>query len=175
MEDHRVESLLPSNTTVLCPQNDLESVTILDICKERGFDFQITGTAWGGNLDTTPPLLIEADFKPNLLLIETPGPDTIKKWRENGFKVHELDHHVYSSVDSEQFRNRPSSLEQFATLIGHELTRYQRLVAENDKAYVRGLYRAGVFRGITTEVSKWNLERFPCSDPEISLAITVLP
>lgn len=47
-----------------------------------------------------------------------------------------IDHHT-------QHAGKPTSLEQVATLLHHQLTRHQRLIAANDVSYIPGMYQAG--------------------------------
>lgn len=119
----------PHDITLICPSNDLESETIIEIAQKiEGLDLRISTQGWGAKLRKEP----EATFKnlrKKVWIIEMPDTEKEKELRGKGHEVKIIDHH-------NEEENRPSSIEQIAELFGIELDRWQRLVAANDKGYI---------------------------------------
>ena len=123
----------------VCPVNDGEAVEIRNLFWDNGETVVITRQAWGAtwqNLEDSVVAEVEglihnhSDTK--VIGIELGGP---ARW--NGSNI---DHHKYQNDDRS---NEFSSLEQIAQLLGVELSRFQRLISENDKGYIPALERFG--------------------------------
>lgn len=139
--------LSTKNTTLICPANDLESVTILAIARRYGMDVIEVAGGWGTKFtpEIIPNSKIEA-LRENIIIVELPGDEIEDTLRAAGKKVFRVDHHEYGG-QTIRGANRASSLEQFARLIGHELTREEWEIAINDRDFLPGLSRAGVSLG----------------------------
>lgn len=146
--------LFADNTTLLCPCNDLESATILGIARELGVDVRVVTGGWG--LILADALVQHPDidgFRRDVVTVELPSAEEPANagaerllLEQAGKRVHVIDHHdsaASAMQDAPREAYRPSSLEQFAALFGHELTREQYLVAIADRDYFPGLSAAG--------------------------------
>lgn len=128
--------LSEKDVTVICPENDLESKTIVELAISFGIPqehIRISAQQWGARLENEPKQSFAA-LKKNVVIIEIPGPAIEKKLEEKGHQVHVIDHHIYSDLDRS---HRLSSIEQFAILFGKQLDRKSQLVAANDRGHVR--------------------------------------
>jgi len=96
----------------------------------------------------------------------------IIKYLEDGYEIYgiELSGDVpvnFKFIDHHnEYQDRPSSIEQIADILGHELTHWQRLVAANDRGYIPAMLQIGATeqevqevrladrkaQGITTEI-----------------------
>jgi len=47
--------VLIENTTLICPKNDLESQTIVNIAMRLGMDVRVSEQGWGAMLGMEPP------------------------------------------------------------------------------------------------------------------------
>ncbi len=123
---------MKQNNFFVVPCNDLEAKAIIDIMNDRGMkagvDFAVTEQKWGANYDNLEPeikvLMSEAYSQgKEVYTVEISGsPDF----------CHEIDHHGDKA-------DRPSSLEQFAEVVDHKLTDFERAVSANDKGGMIGL------------------------------------
>ena len=130
------------NTSILCPLNDAESFAIIKIAKKLGFETRISLQNGGFTPLFREPLVTLADLKQNVITIEMPGPEEEKKIQEGDRQLKIIDHHHYASLGLNR-DNAKSSLEQFAELISHPLSPYEKAIALNDQHYIYGLARAG--------------------------------
>lgn len=126
--------------TLICPCNDLESVTILEIAKTYHIDTRTSNQAWGGKLGKEPEGNLQNLLK-RVVVVELPDEVVEERLRSAGHDVIIIDHHDYS--DLHRWRVE-SSLEQFCTLINHEMSLEELKVAINDKDFIPGLARMGV-------------------------------
>ena len=126
--------ILPvEKTTLICPTNDLESITILEIARRCGVDVIEVPGDWGTKL--TPGIIPSSKIgtlRENVVIVELPGEEIEETLRAEGKRVFRVDHHEYGGQETQE-SSRASSLEQFARLIGHELTREEWEVAINDR------------------------------------------
>ncbi|MBQ4876364.1 hypothetical protein J8M21_03980 [Pseudoalteromonas luteoviolacea] len=134
--------LTQQNTSILCPTNDLEAHSIIELAKLHGFTIFEGPSFWGATLADA---LAEIDLntcKPNLLAIELPDLDgeAQQYLDQTGIVLHTLDHHQYPQSDA---RHTLSAIEQFAALFSLPLSDYEQLVAANDKGFIPGLLAAG--------------------------------
>ena len=125
------------NTTLICPNNDLESRTILEIARHLGMDVRESRQPWGARLGAEPEENRERllhDLKDNVLVIEMPDPAEEERLIRKGHHVTWIDHHRYTIAGKPLDRSDSrSSLEQFAELVGHALNEHERLIACNDR------------------------------------------
>jgi hypothetical protein len=127
------------NTTIICPNNDGESKTIIEIAERFGFDLRISKQTWGAALEHEPQETFE-NLKHNIIIVEIPGQGKEAEL-ENKYTLFIIDHHAYHpSLDR---RHAYSSLEQFADLIGCKLSRFEMGIAVNDRSFIGGLMERG--------------------------------
>lgn len=130
-----------ADTTLICPQNDAESFTIIDVAKRLGYETRVSAQKdWFCPLDQEP----EATFrglKPHVVIVEMPGLKREKSLQREHI-MHIIDHHDYASLGIHR-DNPKSSLEQFADLTGYRLNREEIGIAINDQKYIYGLAAAG--------------------------------
>lgn len=121
----------------ICPKNDLESVTIIDLLERHGERLLVTGQRWGATwkgLEESIRQEVQNALTAGIEVrgIELAGPPPAG--------AHNIDHHRYAGDD----RSHPlTSLEQTADVLGCDLSRHERLVAANDRGYIPGLIAAG--------------------------------
>lgn len=129
-----------ADITLVCPRNDLESATIIEVARKLGMDVRESRQGWGGRLGREPAENLR-DLRRQVVIVELPDELAEEQLRRAGHDVVILDHHGYRGLT----RWRPeSSIEQFCQLIGHEMTPDLRAVAVNDKDFVPGLFRLGL-------------------------------
>jgi len=121
------------NISIIVPQNDLESQTIIRIAKRLGFtDIRVSSQSWGALLEKEPEENL-SNLKAEVWIIEIPGPIIENRLLSEGNKLFIIDHHCYGKLDR---WNEKSSLEQFAEKCGYKLTLEERWIAINDKGYL---------------------------------------
>ncbi len=136
--------LAPEKTSLLCPRNDLESETILELARSLKLDVHQIAGAWGLTLDKALAQIADlSSLRENVLLVEMPDKSGVllTKLQSLGKTVYEIDHHQYGTQKSTAAL---SSLEQFAQLMNHKLSEEQLKIAINDRDFLMGLSRAGV-------------------------------
>jgi len=125
----------PTQVTLICPSNDLESATILKIAKDKNKiglnDVRKSEQGWGGKLGLENENL--KNLKKNVIVIELPDPIKEKQLRELGYNVLAIDHHWYDFEDRSKSK---SSLEQFAVLFRYKLNDMEQLIAANDRGHL---------------------------------------
>lgn len=127
----------------IVPRNDLEATEIIRLLENAGEQVVVSQQAWGASWENLEPHVaaaVEAILTESLET-EPIGIELIGEPRWNGRNI---DHHGYAEGDRS---NEQSSIEQVAELIGHELNRYERLVAANDKGWYPALFAAGATAG----------------------------
>lgn len=113
----------PSDLIFLLGGRDLEMVEIGNSLKAKGLIFHDRNLHWGAKLSAYQDLFDESHIFVGIELIpDIPLPR----------HYIEIDHHNNKS-------HLPSSIEQLAELLGIDLSRYQELVAANDKGYIPAL------------------------------------
>lgn len=115
------------NTVFLLGGYDLEMVEIKKILQNEGCKVIDKHLSWGAKLSDYHEYLNDQERFAGIEL--TPDIDPPLHFIE-------IDHHNSKS-------NLPSSIEQVASMVSIELTRWQKLVAANDKGYIPGLQKAG--------------------------------
>ncbi len=118
--------------TLICPCNDGEAKTIIDIAKKLRIDTRISRQGWGAKIEEEPSNNLK-ELKKIIVIIEMPSLNFEKKLREKGHFVKIIDHHKYNDLDR---TNKLSSLEQFAKLLNFKLSRWQKGIAFNDRGYI---------------------------------------
>lgn len=135
-------NLSSNNTTIICPHNDAESITILEIAKHFFQDVRISQqSTWFCPLDMEP----ESTFiglKENVVIIEMPSLSKEELLIQKGHNLIIIDHHGYPSLGISRESNT-SSIEQFAQLIGYTLSHWERGISINDQLYIYGLIAHG--------------------------------
>ena len=133
--------VLIENTTLICPKNDLESQTIVNIAMKLGMDVRVSEQGWGARLGMEPPEVFH-NLKENLIVVEMPDPDREEMLRKIGCNVIWIDHHTYLHKGQRLDRSHGlSSLEQFADIVGYALSDRKRLIALNDRGYIWAMAR----------------------------------
>lgn len=127
--------------SLICPRNDGEAETIVKMAMVLlGIDVRISLQPWGATLDKEPQENLR-DLQKTVVIVEMPSVEKEEELRRNGHEVIVIDHHNYVGMGLDR-SNKLSSLEQFAKLIGHELSRWEMGVAINDRGYIYGLIDA---------------------------------
>ncbi len=132
--------MLPiDRVSLICPENDLESHTILGIAKHLEMHVLKVVGDWGLTLDDALRQHPDIEsLREHVIAVELPGQAASEVLNSAGKQLHHIDHHGPGN------EARPSSLEQFAALIGHELTTSEYEIAIADRDFLPGLSRAGV-------------------------------
>ncbi len=127
------------NTTFICPKNDAESATIIDVLKRHNFEVRTSKqTTWFSPLDKEPEETFE-NLKQIIVIVEMPGLEKEGKLSEK-HEVIIVDHHGYPSLGIHR-ENSKSSIQQVADLIGYELNYYETGISINDQEYIYGLVK----------------------------------
>lgn len=116
--------------------NDLEMTTIKNLLVNAGEQFETHDLRWdNAKLSSYEKTLEEYGNSPDYQIYgvelneDIPHPDNYVR----------IDHH-------NDFANKPSSLEQVATLLGFAMDRHMQLVAANDSRYIPGMIKLGASR-----------------------------
>ncbi|PKL36937.1 hypothetical protein CVV38_03560 [Candidatus Peregrinibacteria bacterium HGW-Peregrinibacteria-1] len=149
--------LIEKDTSIICPKNDGESYTIGDIALSRGFDFRVSKQQiWFTPLDREPEETFR-DLKKNVIIIEMPSLEKERELELAGHVLYIVDHHDYPAFHLKRDNDR-SSLEQFAELIGYELSRKERGIAINDQLYIYGLFENDYSKEEIDDIRRFDLE-----------------
>jgi hypothetical protein len=148
--------LTREEVTVLSPNNDGESRTIIDICRRLGVDVRVSQQPWGGTLDQEPESNLR-DLRRSLIVVEMPSPEREREFERAGYQLIVVDHHSYPNLNLDR-RQPESSLEQVASHLGYELSRWEKGVAINDRAYIFGLIDAGYSMEEILALRRFDLE-----------------
>lgn len=116
--------------------SDLEMTTIKNLLVNAGEQFETHDLRWdNAKLSSYEKTLEEYGNSPDCQIYgielneDIPHPDNYVR----------IDHH-------NDFANKPSSLEQVATLLGLKMDRHMQLVAANDSRYIPGMIKLGASR-----------------------------
>lgn len=127
---------MKKNRLWVCPNNDLEAKTIIEMLEREGEKYLVTGQTWGASWEK-----LEEEIK-----------NKLKEAMENGQEVYgielqgnsngaiNIDHHTYGEDDR---RNSKSSIEQVADILEKELTLDEQFVSANDKGYIPAMEELG--------------------------------
>lgn len=119
-----------NNYLFLLGGKDLEMVEIKKILKDKDLPFFDNHLSWGAKLSDYQKEIEGLDEDYTLVGIE------LLKDIELNFSYIEIDHHNCNS-------DKPSAIEQLADLLDFKLTRYQKLIAENDKGHIKAMEKFG--------------------------------
>jgi hypothetical protein len=147
---------ITEDLTVICPSNDGESKTILDICRRLDVDARVSRQPWGATLDQEPAENLR-DLKQIVAVVEMPSTVLEDELRRRGHDVVIVDHHYYKGAGLDR-RKKLSSLEQIAQLLDYTLTRWEMGIAINDRAYIFGLMEAGYTMEEIVAIRRFDLE-----------------
>ena len=117
---------------------DLEMKEIEKILQVNGISYYDKGLSWGAKLSAYQDLFDDVHHFVAVELAEDCEPP-------RNYTV--IDHH-------NERAHLPASIEQAAQLIGVQLTRFQHLVAANDKAFIPGMIKAGASQDEIDEVRR---------------------
>lgn len=124
--------------------NDLEMTTIKNLLVNAGEQFETHDLRWdNAKLSSYEKTLEEYGNSPDCQIYgielneDIPHPDNYVR----------IDHH-------NDFANKPSSLEQVATLLGLAMDRHMQLVAANDSRYIPGMIKLGASRAEIDEIRR---------------------
>jgi len=161
----------PQKTILLCPENDLESRTILKIAEKLNIEVRPSTQKWGAKLEKEPDENFHNPDKKNIWVVEIPGPEKEAALKNKGYDLTIIDHHEYEGLNR---YNDLSSLEQFAKKCGYELSEEEKVIAINDRSYIWGLISEGVslenIMAIRKEemlIQSWTPEDFAANEAEI--------
>jgi len=125
-----------SKTTVICPENDLESKTIIEIAQTLGMDVRVSKQDWGARLGNENSTFF-SNLKENVVVVEMPDIKKEQELENAGHTLEIIDPHIYKIGGKHlDLSNELSSIEQFANLFNYQLTAHERLVALNDTGYI---------------------------------------
>ena len=155
--------IIPDSATIISPINDAESVTIVEIARCLGFDIRISAQPWGATLEKEPKESF-TNLKQNVIIVEMPGVRSEEELARK-YTLHIIDHHRYETLD----RTHPiSSLEQFASLIGYELNRWETGVALNDRGYITALEKSGYADPEIQAIRKFDMQAQGLNDSDFA-------
>jgi len=147
-------SLDPLTSIIICPKNDVESLTIVALAEALHIPCIVSKQPHGATLDAEPDLIGRIrESNPvahDIIIVEMPNVATEDKLRELGFDVHIVDHHRYESLDR---MKKESSLEQIRMLFDMDDTTLR--VAGFDPVLIRGV--GLIDRGFVWELVKENV------------------
>ncbi len=124
------------NFLFLLGGHDLEMLEIAGMLREHGMAFIDLKLKWGAKLSAYQSFFANDKTTVGIELIRDIAPPQ---------NYIDIDHHNDRS-------NEPASIEQVAALLGIALTRYQQLVAANDKGYIPAMLAMGA-----TEEEIWSI------------------
>lgn len=141
----------------IVPCNDGESKKIVEICQSLKLDVRISRQKWGAVLEKEHGETFK-NLKANVVIIEMPGIGKEKQLIEDGHSLEIIDHHVYKLGQTLlDRRNKKSSLEQLAELIGYTLNRFEMGIALNDRGYIWLLRKEGYSQREIEEIRQYDL------------------
>lgn len=111
--ERRTQALL------ICPDNDPESRMIQLLAKHMSMSVLSSKQFHGAKLEKEEGIVDKVSDvgKPEVWIVEIPGPEIEQELRKRGFEVHLIDHHTYGELDrvtdSASHERKRSSLEQF--------------------------------------------------------------
>lgn len=112
--------------------HDLEMLEIRNILDKQNMKYYDNQLAWGAKLSDYKDEI--KDLKDDYYTIV--GIELNKDIELKNNKYIEIDHHNENN-------NKKAPIEQIADILGLELNRYQKLVAENDKGYIKAMKKYG--------------------------------
>lgn len=128
-----------SPKVLLLGGHDLEMITIKNLLEERGVTFHDRELGWENACLSAYADVLNNDQ--HFVGIE------LKKDIDPPTNYQPIDHHNENA-------DKPSSLEQVATLLGIELTREQQLIAANDKGHILAMEAIGATKEEIAEIRR---------------------
>lgn len=114
---------------------DLEMLEIKRLLKQTGCRYFDRGLSWAtASLDAYVAELEKYGNHPGIIIYGVELSGGSLSGRYNNYSL--IDHH-------NEFQERKSSLEQISDILGLKLTRYQILVAANDRGYIPAMQASG--------------------------------
>ena len=157
--------------TFIVPNNDGESKKIIEICQHLNLDVRISEQKWGATLEKEHDATFK-DIRRNLVIVEVPGIKKENELIKNGYQLTLIDHHIYRQGETLiDRRNKKSSLEQFAELVGYSLNRFERGIALNDRGYIWLLRKEGYTDNEIDEIRKYDLLAQGYKEVEFNISI----
>jgi len=128
-------------------------------------DIRISSQAWGARLDkeNSDRLL---NLRKTVVVVEMPSPELENSLKAQGHTVILIDHHDYEAL---QRSNAKSSIEQISDLLHQPLSRFQRGVAINDRAYIYGLLEADYSSEEVVRIREYDLASQGLTTQELAL------
>ena len=146
---------------------------IIRLAKALELSIKILDQPHGASLDREKNIVedIKKGEWKEVVIVETPGPDTEKNMQDLGVSVHLIDHHHYTGLDRAHHPKTgvflPSSLEQFLSLFRLTDARLQTLgfepsivrgIGVMDRGYIWALQREGYSPGDIKKVIALSVE-----------------
>lgn len=130
---------------------------IAKLLRNNNIEFFDNNLAWGAKLSDYQNQLKDINQSKYVVGIEL--------WQDIDIpqQYRGIDHHNENS-------EKPSSLEQIADLLGIKLSRYQQLVAENDKGYIDAMLKFGATKNEIEEIRKADRKSQGVTDQDERLA-----
>jgi hypothetical protein len=119
--------------------NDGEAVEIRNLLRSHGERVVEAGLGWGARWDALEERVLE-EVRQYQSLHPTGEIFGVELAGRPPFSAVTIDHHRY---DDDDRWNAKSSLEQVAAILGAPLSRWQELVAANDRGYIPAMLAAG--------------------------------
>ena len=145
----------PLTSILICPQNDVESATIIAIAEVLRIPCVLSKQPHGATLDIEPHVVDRIrhtnPIAHDVVIVEMPSVSAEDRLRELGFDVHIVDHHRYENLDRMQME---SSLEQFRKLFAVDDATL--IAAGFDPVLIAGV--GMIDRGFVWELTKMNVE-----------------
>ena len=135
---------------IISPENDGESVAIVELCKRARVKCLVTNQAWGASWEA-----LEEGIKEKIISSENTLFYGVELQGEAPSHCVNVDHHFYTYSDCsvDDRRNPKSSIEQVADLLKVSLNVSEMFISENDKNFIPGMERLGVKLGMSKAVT----------------------
>jgi len=148
-----IDAFTLDRTIFLLGGHDLEMDTILNLLKKYKIPFLDKHLTWeNANLSEYENDIRKVLKKsPDIIIygVELRNDLCLSSSETKIFETH------YKTIDHHSIiPNRPSSLEQVAELIGHQMTDYEKEVAINDVSHIRGLEERGLSKSEIDKIRK---------------------
>ncbi|MBL0708445.1 MAG: hypothetical protein JJW00_05295, partial [Sulfurimonas sp.] len=134
---------------------DLEMLTIKLLLKSNNIKYIDKSLKWGAKL---------SDYKDELSMAGTIYGIELEEDMDRPQNYVGIDHH-------NNYSHKPSSIEQVAKLLEIELTRHQKLVALNDRSYIKGMESIDASEDEIEYIRKLDREAQGISQDDENLAI----
>ena len=144
---------------IISPENDGESVAIVELCKRARVKCLVTNQAWGASWEA-----LEEGIKEKIISSENTLFYGVELQGEAPSHCVNVDHHFYTYSDAtdpslpsnwsvDDRRSPKSSIEQVADLLKVSLNVSEMFISENDKNFIPGMEKLGVKLGLSKAVT----------------------